>query len=65
MIQLLGYLRLLERRRGYDAARAKRRAGLLRLFAFGCAVSLGTGTCALHSVARADLRRRPWASARR
>ena len=55
MIQLLGFLRRLERLRGYDAARAKRRAGLLRVFAFGGAVSVAASTCALPSVARADL----------
>jgi hypothetical protein len=56
MIQLLWYLRRLERLRGYDAAKAKRRAGLFRVAVFGSFVSVGVGTCAFQSSARAEVR---------
>ena len=52
---LLLAARRLERLKPYDAEKARRRRGYVRLFAFGLTVCFGTGTCATYSSAQSRL----------
>lgn len=56
MFQLYYLMRKLEKSRGYKPAKERRRAGMLRLFAFGCVVSTAVGTCSMQSSASAQVR---------